>query len=333
MSSVTVGVDVAAETVVYSLKDKKGSITTDQLSNDPVGHKRLIGLIKKAGRSARVCLEWTGNYSFDLAMALAAVNGIEVMMANPRQARHFHQATMRRAKTDKVDASSLRELGASDVHFARWTPPRPAVMELRALSRRVEDLIKMSTQDKARLHAAKATKTSPRALLKDIEKGIADAAVRIANLEAAALEIIKGDERLAKWLEALCSIKGVGERSAVRIIAELAFLPDDLIPNQVAAYAGLDPKTHQSGTSVNGRGGISKRGNSHLRHAMFMPAMVATLHQPAVREFYQRLRKAGKKKYVGIVACMRRLLIVAWSMRTTGEHFNDDRFRPRGAAA
>ena len=122
MSSVTAGVDVAAKTFVVSLKDAKGTITTEQLSNDSDGHKRLIGLIKKAGGSARVCLEWTGNYSFDLAMALAAVKGIEVMMANPRQARHFHQATMRRAKTDKVDASSLRPPCQGE-----WDSSRPRV--------------------------------------------------------------------------------------------------------------------------------------------------------------------------------------------------------------
>jgi len=333
MSIATVGVDVAAKTFVCCLKDAKGNITTEELSNDPAGHDRLIRLIKKAGGSARVCLEWTGNYSLDLAMALAAVKGIEVMMANPRQARHFHQATMRRAKTDKVDAASLRELGASDAHFARWTLPSSAIMELRALTRRVEDLIKMSTQDKARLKAAEATKTSPKALIDDIKKGLADTDVRIEALEAAALKIVKSDKRLAKWFAALDSIRGVGPRSAVRIIAELAILPDDLTASQVVAYAGLDPKTHQSGTSVNGRGAISKRGNSHLRATMFMPAMVATVRQAAVREFYQRLIKAGKKKYVGIVACMRRLLIVAWTMRETGDPFSDDRFRPRGATA
>ena len=83
---------------------------------------------------------------------------------------------------------------------------------------------------------------------------------------------------------------------------------------QLVAFAGLAPAERQSGTSVHGKAMISKRGSRRLRKSLYMPAIVASVHNPDVKELYQRLLETGKKKMCAIVACMRKLLHIAYGV-------------------
>ncbi len=79
------------------------------------------------------------------------------------------------------------------------------------------------------------------------------------------------------------SVRGIATTSALRILAELAVLPADMTPRQWVAHAGLDPRALESGTSLHKPARISKKGNRHLRAALYMPAMVAVREEPDVR--------------------------------------------------
>ena len=81
-------------------------------------------------------------------------------------------------------------------------------------------------------------------------------------------------------------------------------------PAQAVAYAGLDPAPHQSGTSVRGRGGISKTGNARLRQGLYMAALSAAQHNPTLAPFYQRLLARGKRPRVALIAVARKLLVL-----------------------
>jgi transposase len=329
---VTVGIDVSARELVvaYRLPGKKPA--DRKYPNTASGHRELVAFLIRHGVPVRACLEWTGTYSLDLAIALAGAPQAEVMVANPRMTKKFVEASGVRAKTDRVDAHALLDFGER-MPFVPWAPTRPVVLELRALVRRIHDLTVARTREKNRLAAAEATATTPRSVRKDIEDTIEWLDERIKKLAAEACRIAKADAEFLEHVENLSSIQGVGEATAVAVLAELAVLPTDMRPEQVVAYAGLDPRTRESGTSVRGRGAISKRGNARLRAALFMPAMACVRFEPAIKEFYDRLLARNKPKKAALTAVMRRLLAVMWTLLRTKQRFDADRFRPKQRAA
>lgn len=248
-----------------------------------------------------------------LALALQRA-GVEVMVANPRAGRHFAQALMQRSKNDRLDAWVLLEFAAR-MPFRSWAPPRPAVLQLHALARRLEALTQMQTAEKGRLEAAQATDTTPPALRRDLQRSLRSQRRALARLSGEADKIIQQDPGLKLRFDLLLSVHGsIAATSAIQILAELAVLSEDLDVRQCVAYAGLDPRECSSGSSVHKKARISKAGNAHLRRALFMPALVAIRHQPHLRAFYQHLRAQAKPKMVALVAVMRKLLHAIYGM-------------------
>ena len=92
------------------------------------------------------------------------------------------------------------------------------------------------------------------------------------------------------------------------------------------AHSGLDPKHSKSGTSVKATVRISKVGNRHLRAALFLPAMVASQHEPRVRAFYQQLLARGKKPMQALVAVMRKFLHAIHGMFQRNADFDGTKF-------
>ena len=321
-----VGIDVSAKTLQVAIGGPDG-VRDLELSNDAAGHQKLCKLLTKKGVSVRVCLEATGNYSLDVAIALTATEGVEVMIVNPRSARHFADAQLRRAKTDRVDARALLDY-AQRMDFIVWQRPSRERMHLRQYARRIAALIENATAEKNRLVASKATGKTPRLVLCDIERGIQQLESRVDELEAAALELIDSAPDLKRLMGFATSIKGIAARSAIRILGELLLLPTDMSPREIVAHAGLDPRPRQSGAK-DAKRQISRVGNTRLRAAMFLPAMVAARYEPAVREVYERLVGRNKLKMVAIVAIMRRLLVALWVMILREQPFDPAKFGPK----
>jgi transposase len=118
--------------------------------------------------------------------------------------------------------------------------------------------------------------------------------------------------KLKHQVQLLQSIKGIGDRTAWQILAEL-HAHDSININIKAqvAHAGLAPRQFQSGSSVNGKPRICKTGNHRLRKALYMPALSALRFNPQLKEFYHRLLSRGKLKMVALVAVMRKMLVLA----------------------
>src|SRR6266568_1071107 len=307
------GIEVGAKELVVSLQREGRRMALKTFDNNPQGHQAILRYLRRVGRSVRVCLESTGVYGLDLALALARA-GLEVMVANPRAVRHFATAMMQRSKNDRLDAVVLLEF-ALRMPFRAWVPPCPAVLHLHALARRLEALKEMQAGEKSRLHAADATGTTSSALRRDLERSLRSLRRAIARLSAEAVKIIDQDPDLKLRFDLLISAHGaIAQTSAIQILAELALVPPDLDVRQQVAYAGLDPREHSSGTSVHKKVRISKHGNAHLRRALYMPALVAIRRQPNLRAFYQHLRARGKLKMVALVAVMRKLLHAIYGM-------------------
>ncbi|MFT5681605.1 MAG: transposase [Myxococcota bacterium] len=130
--------------------------------------------------------------------------------------------------------------------------------------------------------------------------------------------------RSAERFELLKSVPGIANRSGLHLLAELMLLPTDMSVRQWVA---------QSGTSVNKPMRISKAGNVYVRRALFMPALVAIQHNPAVRAFYSRLVQRGKPKMKANVAVMRKLLHAIYGIFKTNTSFDPQECFPYPKAA
>ncbi len=320
-----VGIDVSAATLDAVRRDRRGQLLNAAFSNDTSGHKKLISWATRRGSTARICIEATGVYSFQLAMALHQHPKTEVMVVNPRAIKSFGQALMQRAKIDLVDAEVILAF-VERMAFASWHPPPEEVLQLQSLSRRIEQVKVMLNQELNRRHAYQFRAAVAKWVLQDIEVNIRHLRRRIARLETHGLELIAAKPELQGAFQRLVSIKGVAAISAMRILAELLTLPPDLKPSQWVAQAGLDPRARESGASVHGRRFISRTGNKHLRHALYMPALVALRHEPHVKAFYEKLLAAGKRPMQAVVAVMRKLLRSIWGMLNYNQDFEDERF-------
>jgi transposase len=247
------------------------------------------------------------------------------MVVNPRAAKDFARAQLQRSKTDRVDARSLLEFNRR-MEFVPWQPPSRTILALRALSRRIQALLVNRAQEKNRLHADEVVADTTPAIQESIERHIQSINDEIAALTQAALEIVRADAELKPKFDHLVSVKGIADASAITILAELAVLPDNMTVRQWVAHAGIDPRCVQSGTSVRGQVRISKVGNRHLRAALFLPAMVASQHEPQIKAFYQKLIANGKKPMQALVAVMRKLLHAIHGMFQHDENFIGEKF-------
>ena len=201
-------------------------------------------------------------------------------------------------------------------------PAGEQATHLRLISRRIDDRTRQKTAEKCRLHALRAGGSCPRIVEKDLLASIKNHEKSIERMRKEAREIIKVEDTLCRRYRLLRSIPGVGEVSAVRLLAELCVMPDCLSARQWAAYAGLDPVHKESGTSVRTPARISRKGNARLRSALFFAAMVACRTDPHVRAFTEMLKRRGKKKLQALVAAMRKLLHAIWGMFKTKTTFN-----------
>ncbi len=319
----TAGIDVAHKTLalVISKGEKLGKAR--EFANSPTGHQALIKALKSV-KVQRVCLEATGSYHLDLALAIEAA-GLALMVLNPKAAKRFAEALLTRNKTDAVDAGVLAQF-AQRMPFEPWQRPAAAALELRACARRLEALVDARTRAKNQLHALQQSHTTPDIVLEDVRLSIAQCEAQIETLRTWALAQIEADVSLAQIYDLLTGIQGIAVASAIQLMGELLVLPEDMRAKQWVALAGLDPRHNTSGTSVNKKPRLSKAGNHHLRKALYMPALSAVRHEPHLKHYYHHLiERRGLKPIQAVCAVMRKLLHAIHAMLKQRQPFDGSR--------
>lgn len=299
-----VGIDVSKRTLdVCILREDALKGESLVVTNDQEGVEELLSRLaeNKPGASVELAvMEATGRYE-RLAATMLAASSISVAIVNPRQARDFAKAIGQLAKTDKIDAFVL-------ARFARAVEPRASVVPdeqaiaLQGILARRRQLIEMLVSEGNRLQM-----TSLKALAKRIRAHVQWLEKEIERIDADLDRAIE-DNAAFKANEALLrSVPGVGRVLSRTLLAELPEL-GEISHRRLCALVGVAPFNRDSGR---GRG---KRevwgGRAPVRATLYMAALVATRHNPHIKEFYGRLLDAGKPKKVALVACMRKLLTI-----------------------
>lgn len=320
------GIDVSHKEVVMVVNVKGKVHQAKTFDNTPSGHQSIIKRLSRLKGETRVCLEATGIYYFDLAVVLSRAAGMEVMVINPRVSHNFSLVMMQRSKTDVTDAHLLT-IYCERMPFVVWQRPADEKLSLRAIGRRIATLNKMKAQTKNQLHALNATEETPGMIIKHTEELISMLVKQINAHRDSALTLIQQHAELTNVFILITSIKGIAQASAIQLLAELVVLPSDMNARQWVAYAGLDPRQFQSGSSVAKKPRISKAGNRFIRQSLYMPALVATRHEPHIKAYYEHLiEENGLKKMQAVCAVMRKLLHAIHSIMKSGKPFEGQRF-------
>lgn len=294
-----VGIDVAKKHVDVAYT---GESSARRFANDEDGIAKLVAELS-ARDVSRIVLEASGGYQRTLLAALLGA-GLPAVAVNPRQARDFAKALGKLEKTDDVDAQVL-------ALFAERIRPevRPladdATQDFQALLARRRQLTEMLVAEKNRLHQAKgAVHRNIREHIEWLKKQLNDTD---KNIEDRLRDCPAWDARV----EVIESLKGVGRVTSMTLLSELPEL-GTLDRKKIAKLVGVAPLCRDSGTQRGQRS--TWGGRATVRAALYMATLVATKHNPIIRDFYARLLARGKLKKVALVAAMRKLLTILNAM-------------------
>ena len=273
-----------------------------RVDQDQAGVEALV-LRLQAMRPQCIVMEATGGYEAPIAAALGAA-GLPVAVVNPRQVRDFARSQGKLAKTDRLDAAVIAHFGqASGVTGQALRSPEARALE--GLVARRRQIIQMRTAEQQRRQRA----------LPVVREGIEEV---IALLNRQVKEI---DDELGRrlresplWRERedlLRSVPGIGPATVFSLLAELPEL-GSLDRREAAAVVGVAPLNRDSGKHRGSRRCWGGRGR--VRAALYMAALVGVRYNPTLKEFYERLLRAGKPKKVALTACMRKLLTILNAM-------------------
>jgi len=259
-------------------------------------------------------MEATGAYHEDLALFLSD-QGIAVSVVNPLLVKRFIEVDRVRNKTDEGDAKCLARF-CQLTQPELWEAPSVGVRTLQALVLRLDTLQEMRQGELNRLDVAHASvQQSMRDVISDLEHGIE--AVRKQIQRA-----IDDDPDLKQRQSLLASIPGLGDKTIPQLLAYIGRPERFKNVKALTAYAALAPLIRQSGTSLNKHRGTHPQGHRVLRSALYFPAMVAGKYNPLIAAFWQRLKAQNKPGKVIVVACMHKLLAIAYGVLKSGKPFN-----------
>ena len=269
-------------------------------------------------------MEPTGVYYERLAYHLKRI-GQTVYVVLPNKARSFCEAEGIKTKTDAMDARCLALMGCVSRKLKPWSPPAATYRELRQMTRFHADLCELRTSVSNRMEALDHTEGSAGSVRRNCQKLLHEIDLLIERNSRDIMKKVAQDKELEEKVKRIATIKGIKEATIVCVIAETEGFHYIENRKQLASYAGLDVRCSQSGNE-DPRHRISKKGNAHIRAALYMPAVVATQHNRQIKAAYDRIcqKHPGCKK-IGIVAAMRRLLLLIYALWKNGEEYDETR--------
>lgn len=294
---ITVGIDVSKVQLDVHVHPSGESFV---VGNDEAGVEALADRLGQLVGVTGVGLESSGGYE-RLAVAVLAEAALPVMVLNPAQVRSYAQAIGQRSKTDPLDAR-LIALFLAAVRPEPRPLPDAATRQLAALMARRRQLVGMLAAERSRHRQA-----APGVVRLSLARSITFLTDALKALDRDIDDTMRGTPLWRDKEDLLVSVPGIGPTIARTLLAELPEL-GQLGPRQIAALAGLAPYTRQSGR-WRGQSRIGG-GRVTVRTALFMGALVASRHNPALKAFRDRLIASGKPKLVAIIATARKLLTI-----------------------
>jgi transposase len=332
MLKYSVGIDISAKSLdaAVSVIDEQQKVefksAKSKIPNTQEGFKILVSWIEKNHKEKSVplvaCMEATGVYYENCSMYLHRL-GYRLSVILPNKSKKYMQSLGIKSKNDKIDSKGLAQMGAEQC-LKQWNPLSEFYHALRSLTRQHQSLQELKTGVSNQLHAIKNSMYKQKIVEKQLTKTIQLIEKQVEELETAIHSHIQSDEQVCQKVENICKIKGLGILTAAVIIAETNGF--ELFENakQVVSYAGYDAIENQSGMYF-GKTRISKKGNSRIRRALYMPAFaVVKWEQNIFANLYQRTFAKHGIKMKSYVAVQKKLLTVIYALWKKNEAFDSN---------
>lgn len=306
-SVVKVGIDVGASELWVAVPGRRPK----SFAHSPAGIQMLHRWVCRltGGNAVHYCLEATGVYSVHAATRLLSFSEVTISIVNPAVIAAFARTTMKRSKTDAIDAELIRRY--AEQHQPRaWHPEPEPLRQLAALVAQTDTLKAILQQWDNHSHVQQFTPDLPAAVQKTQRSVHRSLQRQLDTIERTIDHFCATDPHLAHQIALLETIPGIARRAATQLLAYGGSRWMRYSARAMTAQAGLAPRHHTSGTSIAKKQRIDRQGDRRLRRALYMPALVGTRYNPALKKLYGRLCANGKLKKVALVACMRKLLTI-----------------------
>jgi len=295
-----VGIDISKDKFDAAILISPGKYLDKVFENTTTGIKEFHQWLKKHTQTPWVCMEATGCYGQKLADYLYTKK-IPVSVVNPLKIKHYGRAIFMRNKNDKIDARLVAQFGQA---------LRPRLYTPKSLEQKaVNDLVNLLNMLK--MNFTQFTNQKPsvqtKVAIKITEKLISNLKKDIKKVENKLAELVEKDLDFKRQFALITSIKGVGKLTAYRVIARIQDISSFENGKQLGAFIGTAPRQCQSG-KFQGKTRMSCLGDAGLRKALYMAAIVAKRHNPALQPFVKRLAAAGKAPKAIIGAVMYKLV-------------------------
>lgn len=316
-----VGIDVAKKDF-YACVDEQSE--SRKFNNTTLGINSFLRHLSKSNFQTQdtiIGLESTGSYHLRLCLQCSNL-GFQIKVINPLIVKKQNQTNLRRVKNDQQDASLIRYCLTTGAGYA--FSETSETLLLKSLVRQRNSLANMLFKNRRQQddvgYKEDCLKTKFNPVYRELGAVLSQ---KIKELEKQLKTFRKPEQKL------LQTIPGVGPITAVSFIAEVSDIRRFKRSKQLVAFAGLDSRVHQSGTSVRGKGYISKRGNKILRTRLYNAASVAVLRPNLFQRFFQKKRSEGKPYKVALVATMHKMTHVIYSVWINNKPFEDWTNKPK----
>jgi transposase len=325
----SVGLDIASKKIdicisVIDNSQKVTVVSSKSFLNTLNGFKDMEQWIVKNHKEKEIqlvlCMEATGVYHENCALYFSE-RKYKTSIILPNKAKHYLISLGLKSKNDKIDARGLSKMGAEQC-LELWQPMGKFFYELRQYTRQYQNLQEQKTVFNNQLHALEHAMFISKKMVAQQKNTIKLFDKQLKELDKLIKNHINSDEDIKQKVANICKIKGIGLLTATTILAETNGF--ELFKNykQLVSYAGFDVVERESGTST-GKTRISKKGNGHIRRALFMPAFVAVKHneKPAVDLYNRTIEKHGVKMK-SYVAVQKKLLVLIYHIWKKNQEYD-----------
>lgn len=299
---------------------------SSKFANNVQGFKNLLVWVTRHKKEANVPLvtviEATGVYYEGCALFLFKA-GFDVAVVLPNKAKKYLQALGLRSKNDKIDAAGLARMGAEQC-LELWQPMDEFFYTLRAMTRHHQSLQELKTNINNQLHADEHSIYSNKAVIKQLKKLITTIEKQLKETDHNIHDHLYSNDEVGERVDQIIDIKGLSYMTVATVLAETNGFALFKSASQLVRYSGYDIIENQSG-GHRGKTKISKKGNSHIRRAMFMPAFnVVRYEKGNFKLFFERILARHHQKMKAYVAVQRKLLVMIYTLWKKNEAFNRD---------
>ncbi len=325
-----VGIDVAKDTFTACMSmldiasDAGQSSDTKEFTNNKHGFNQLVKWARKeAVKEVKpsFLMEVTGVYHENLAYHLHKL-GFTVYVVVSSRARKYAEYEGIKTKTDAMDAFCLSRFGCVAHNLVPWEPTKPIYRSMRMLTRFIAHLNQSRTTLMNQLHALNHAFDSDKMLEKMYMDLIEKIDQSIEKTEDELEKLIEKDKDLKDRINNVCTISGVRTKTVATIVAETSGFQYVTNLKQLTSYAGLDVIAKQSGP-YDPRHHISKKGNTYIRAALYMPALTASRYNKQISALYTRVKeKNPNQKMIAVTAAMRKLLLQIYTIWKKNEKYD-----------